>query len=116
MADPAVECGVGPRQGKQCLRVVIPHLAPVVPALLHVARLAPETELATMGVSMAVGAGAAHVGKLQRQVARPAGNSLVAAVQGSSDVTVPEVRFLPDGLPGLLGMALDAVEIQIAVG
>jgi hypothetical protein len=79
------------------------------------AGLAAEAELAAMDVAMAVGASAAHVGELQRQVARTAGDPLVAAIEGSSDFTVLEVRLLTYGFPGLFGMTLHAIEIEIAV-
>jgi hypothetical protein len=79
------------------------------------ARLAAEAELAAMDVSMTVGTGAAHVGELQRQVARSAGDPLVTAVEGSAHVTVLEVRLLAERFPGLLGMTLHAIEIELTV-
>jgi len=79
------------------------------------AGLAPEAELTAVHVTMAVGAGASHVGELQRQVARTAGDPLVAAIEGSSDFTVFEVRLLTYGFPCLFGVTLHAVEIEFAV-
>lgn len=114
MAGVALNCRMGPQQGKPVV-VVLNRLDGNVPALHRVTLLAARAHLPAMDVGMAIRALSADVREYHLGVALSAGHAFVHPPQGVTRFVVIKFRDSSNWLPSQSGMAILAGHVEAAM-
>ncbi len=111
VAGVALDQRVRTQQWKTVL-VLAHRLDGACPAHDVVALFALRSQLASMNVGVAVGAGVANLGKHRTGVTLGARNILVHALEREVGFAVVEIRIVADGFPGREGVAVLAGNVE----